>query len=146
MRTRDDVEAYLGQSPYPFRELEEDTWLVQDRTGAKENIVVHLSGDLVLLRVNVIDLASIDTTRREELFGLLLELNTRDMVHGAYGVSRGGANQEGGKVLLTAALRLADLDYSELVATLDDFSVALATHHEHIAKFSLRASSPPASA
>ncbi|MBN8610855.1 MAG: hypothetical protein J0L92_09740 [Deltaproteobacteria bacterium] len=142
MRTREDVEAYLGKSPYPFRELEENTWLVQDRAGAKENIVVRLSGDLVLFRVNVIDLSSIDTTRREELYALLLELNASDMLHGAYGVSKDG----GGKVLLTAAMRLQDLDYSELVGTLDDFTVAIAKHHDGIAQFSTRRSTPPASA
>lgn len=145
MRTREDVEAYLGKSPYPFRELEENTWLVQDRGGAKENIVVSLSGDVVLFRVNVIDLASIDSTRREELYALLLELNASDMLHGAYGVTgaSSGSKDNDGKVLLTAAMRLQDLDYSELVGTLDDFTVAIAKHHEQIAKFSTRHSQPP---
>lgn len=143
MRTREDVEAYLGKSPYPFRELEESTWLVQDRAGAKENIVVRLSGDIVLFRVNVLDLASTDPARREELYALLLELNAGDMMHGAYGLTRDAA---GGKVLLTAAMRLEDLDYSELVGTLDDFTVALAKHHERLAPFRVRPSNPPASA
>ena len=67
MRTREDVEAYLAKSPYPFHELEENTWLVQDRSGAKENIVVRLSGDIVHFRVNVVDLASIDAARRGAL-------------------------------------------------------------------------------
>lgn len=142
MRTREDVEAYLAKSPYPFHELEENTWLVQDRSGAKENIVVRLSGDIVLFRVNVVDLASIDAARREELFSLLLELNAGDMLHGAYGIAKSDA---GGKVLLTSAMRLEDLDYSELVGTLDDFSMAIAKHHERIARFSVRASTPPAS-
>ncbi len=143
MRTREDVEAYLAKSPYPFRELEESTWLVQDRSGARENIVVRLSGDIVLFRVNVIDLASIDASRREELFAMLLELNASDMLPGADGVAKSDA---GGKVLLTSAMRLEDLDYSELVGTLDDFSMALAKHYDRIAKFSSRASTPPASA
>ncbi len=143
MRTREDVEAYLAKSPYPYRELEESTWLVQDRTGAKENIVVRLSGDILLFRVNVIDFGAIDVSRREELFALLLELNASDMVHGAYGISR---TDTGGKVLLTAAMRLQDLDYSELVGTLDDFSMALAKHNDRIARFSARASTPPPAA
>ncbi|MBX7191059.1 MAG: YbjN domain-containing protein [Sandaracinaceae bacterium] len=143
MRTREDVEAYLAKSPYPFRELEESTWLVQDRSGAKENIVVRLSGDILLFRVHVIELEAIDRARREELYALLLELNASDMVHGAYGITR---TEAGGKVLLTAAMRLQDLDYSELVGTLDDFSMALAKHYDRIARFSMRASSPPPAA
>lgn len=132
MRTREDVEAYLARSPYPFRELEENTWLVQDRGGAKENIVVRLTGDLVLFRVNVLDLDAVDPGKREDFFSTLLELNASDMLHGAYGIQRHDGT---GKVLLTAAMRLEDLDYSELVGTLDDFTVALAKHLDRLAPF-----------
>jgi hypothetical protein len=132
MRTREDVEAYLARSPYPYRELEENTWLVQDRNGARENIVVRLTGDLLLFRVNVVDLDAVEPAQREAFFAMLLELNASDMLHGAYGLQR---IDGGGKVLLTAAMGLEDLDYSELVGTLDDFAVALAKHHERFAAF-----------
>ncbi len=133
MRTREDVEAYLARSPYPFSELEENTWLVQDRSGARENIVVRLSGDLLLFRVNVLDLDDVDPGKREGFFATMLELNATDMMHGAYGLQRGGTGS--GQLLLTATMRLEDLDYSEMVGTLDDFTVALAKHHELIAPF-----------
>ncbi|GAB4194970.1 MAG: hypothetical protein OHK0013_00660 [Sandaracinaceae bacterium] len=142
MRTREDVEAYLAKSPYPYREIDEDTWLVQDRGGARENIVVRLTGDLLLFRVNVLDLDTVEPSKRESFFATLLELNANDMLHGAYGLQRFDGS---GKVLLTAAMRLEDLDYSELVGTLDDFSVALAKHHERLAAFR-RASIQTASA
>lgn len=134
MRTRDDVEAYLAQSPYPFREIEEGTWLVQDRTdsGGTDQVVVRVRDDLVLFRMNVLDLRSTDPARREALFSMLLELNATDLLHGAYGVARNG---DATKVVLTAAMRLENLDYSELVATLDDFYLAVARHRERLASF-----------
>lgn len=137
MRTREDIEAYLARSSYDATELEENTWLVTERapstSSPRENIVVRLAGELVFFRVNVLDLEAVEPSRREGFFATLLELNATDMVHGAYGLQR----HDGGptKVLLTAAHRLSDLDYSELVGTLDDFTVALAKHHERFAAF-----------
>lgn len=122
MRTRDDIEAYLDRSSYPHREIEDRTWLVQDPSGLRENVVVRLTDDLALFRVKVMDVAQPDSA----LFGTLLELNATDMVHGAYGVSDG-------KVLLVATLRLENLDYNEFVGTLDDFGMALAKHHDRLA-------------
>lgn len=124
MRTRDDIESYLSRSAYPHREIEDGTWLVQDPSGLRENVVVKITDDLALFRVKVMDVAKADAS----FYGTLLELNANDMVHGAYGVSDG-------KVLLVASLRLENLDYNEFVGTLDDFGMALSKHHERLAPF-----------
>ena len=121
MRTNDDIEAYLARSRYPHREIEEGTWLVSDVSGANEQIVVKVSDDVALFRVNVLDLDSVDPKKKAELHQRCLELNGNDMVHGAYGIA-------GGRLVLTASLRMENLDYNELVGTLDDFGVALSKH------------------
>lgn len=128
MRTREDIEAYLIRSKYPHEEIEERTWLVRDPSGIRENVVLRITDDLALFRVHALELANVDPKDREAFYSALLALNADDMVHGAYGV-------HDGKVLLTASLRLENLDYNEFVGTLDDFSLALAKHQPKLAGF-----------
>ncbi len=140
MRTREDVEAYLGRSPYPHRELEDDTWIVRDRNTETKSIAVRLADGLLLFHMKVFDLADVPAASRESLFATLLELNASEMLHGAYGLVRAASGEE---IVLTAAHGLEDLDYSEFVATLDDFSVAIAKNHERLGRFRTRGSAPP---
>lgn len=128
MRTHEDIEAYLTRSKYPHREIEEGTWLVSDVSGANEQIVLKLSDGVALFRVNVLDLDSVDPKKKADLHQRVLELNGSDMVHGAYGIA-------GGRLVLTASLRMENLDYNELVGTLDDFGVALSKHVPGFAAF-----------
>lgn len=129
MRTREDIESYLLRSNLSFNDVgdaadEEDEamWLVRDTTTG-ENIVVRMAGPLLLFRVKVLDLDHV--REREPLFLRLLELNAQDMVHGAYGIADGA-------VVLTAGLPLESLDYNEFQVTVDDLTLALNNHYEHI--------------
>ncbi len=128
MRTKEDIEAYLTRSKYPHREIEEGTWVVSDVSGANEQIVLKMSDDVALFRVNVLDLESVDPAKKDALNQRCLELNASDMVHGAYGIA-------GGRLVLTSSLRMENLDYNELVGTLDDFGVALSKHVPSFAAF-----------
>lgn len=123
MRTREDIEAYLERSQYPYQEIGDGTWVVRDPSGIRENIAVRATDDLALFRVKVMDLSD---TAPAPLSNALLELNASDMVHGAYGI-------QDKQVLLVATLRLENLDYNEFIGTLDDFGVALAKHRERLA-------------
>ncbi len=127
MRTRDDIEAYLTRAGLPFREIAEDgtMWLVRD-TGWGEHVVVTLAGPLVLFRMKITTLAEVD--RHPEFFKTLLEMNARDMIHGAYGISDG-------EVVLTGTLRMENLDYNEFQGTFDDFSLALSNHLDTLRGF-----------
>jgi hypothetical protein len=133
MRTREDIEAYLLKAAIPYREIAENTWLVHDSEEG-ENIIVRIDGPVVVFRVKVMDLDS--AIDREKLFHKLLELNVSDMVHGAYGVADGA-------IVLTCALRLENLDYTEFQGTIDDFGLALSNHYETLAQFR-RNTVPPA--
>jgi hypothetical protein len=66
--------------------------------------------------------------RKSGLYRQLLELNARDLVHGSYGL-------EGDHVVLTDALELADLDYSEFESSFDSLTLALASHLNALAPY-----------
>ena len=126
MRTRDDIESYLARADVQYEVVGEDgMWLVRDRS-LGENIAIKANGPLLLCRVKVLDLAGIGD--RGALFEKLLRLNATDLVHGSYGISEGS-------VVLTCTLEMENLDYNELQAVLDDFSLALANHYEQLTEF-----------
>jgi hypothetical protein len=74
------------------------------------------------------DLPAQDKVNREELFQTLLTLNAAEMMHGAYGL-------EGGKIVISDALQLENLDFNEFQATIDDITLAVADHYPRLAKF-----------
>lgn len=126
MRSRDDIESYLARAEVPYEEVGQDgMWLVRD-SSLGENIAIKTAGSLLLFRVKVLDLAEV--TDKRGLFEELLSLNASDLVHGAYGISEEA-------VVLTCTLQAENLDYNELQAVLDDFSLALANHYEKLTKF-----------
>ncbi len=121
MISREDVQSWLDRlegGSLDVRELEPNLWLVRSREGAE--VVVHYAPPVVILRVRVMELPG-GEPRRNELFRQLLELNARELVHGSYGL-------EGDHIVLTDALELTDLDFSEFEASFDSITLALATH------------------
>lgn len=124
MKTAADVQAYLERMELPYEEPREGTWVVSGMDGV-ENLVVTLAGPVLVFRVKVMD---IPRGQREELFRTLLELNATEMMHGAYGI-------EGDSIVIMDALQLENLDYNEFAATIDDISLAVASHHGRLAKY-----------
>jgi len=126
MRSRDDIESYLVRAEVAYEEVGEDgMWLVRDGS-LGENIAIKAAGPLLLFRVKVLELREI--TDKAALFEELLRLNASDLVHGAYGISEDA-------VVLTCTLQAENLDYNELQAVLDDFSLALGNHYDKLSKF-----------
>ena len=137
MRTREDIESYLMRSNLSFKSLREeegeDIWLVRaDSSG--ENIVISLSGSLVLFRVKVLELDSVEEPKA--LYEKLLELNASDMVHGSYGIADDA-------VVLTAGMILETLDYNEFQGTVDDLTLALTNHYEMLSLLTSSGESAP---
>lgn len=132
MRTREDIEAFLERSGHPHREVAEDTWLVTDPSEDRDHIAVRVVEGLVIFRMKILQLDWVDPKRREEFFETLLRLNGEDMVHGAYGLADGD-------LIMTATLRLENLDFSEFSGTLDDFSVAMTNHYPQLREFAAAA-------
>ena len=124
MLTREDLESYLlRMEDLESEELEEGMYLVRSRTGGTP-LVVNFSPPLLLLRMKVMDLpdASAGDT---ELFRTLLELNARDLVHGAYGL-------EDRELILSDTLELETLDFHELQASIESMELAASGHIERI--------------
>ena len=132
MRTRDDIEAFLSRSGHPHKEVADDTWLVTDPSDDREQVIVRLVEGLVIFRLKVLSLDVIDASRKEQFCEALLRLNGEDMVHGAYGFL-------GEDLVMTATLRLENLDFNEFSGTLDDFSVALTKHYPQLREFAAAA-------
>jgi hypothetical protein len=124
MKSVNDVESYLMKMELPHEEPRDGTWLVRGIDGI-DNIVITLAGPVLVFRVKVME---VPRHSREECFRTLLELNATEMMHGAYGV-------EGDSVVISDALQLENLDYNEFAATVDDITLAVASHHGRLAKF-----------
>jgi hypothetical protein len=126
MVTREDVESFLMRLELPYQELEEGLWIVGD---AQEVAPVFVSHDppVLVMRVEVMDVPE-DEGLRYGLFRELLELNARDLVHGAYGV-------DGDQVVMTESLQLEDLDFSEFQASLESILLALRSHYETLSRY-----------
>jgi hypothetical protein len=124
MKSVNDVESYLMKMELPYEELREGTWVVRGVDGI-DNIMITLAGPVLVFRVKVMDLPRL---HKEELYRTLLELNATEMMHGAYGI-------EGDSVIISDALQLENLDYNEFAATVDDITLAVASHHGRLAKY-----------
>ena len=128
MMTREDLLSFFDRlygGSLTVVELEPNIWLV--RTPEDAEVVVHYAPPVVILRVRVMELPASEP-RQGELFRQLLEYNARDLVHGSYGL-------EGDHVVLTDALELENLDFSEFEASFDSLTLALASHLGSLAAF-----------
>jgi len=128
MISREDLESFLIRTEMEHREIGESMWLVDPVKDAQEDhpaVVVSLSPPLVILRASVLQVPD-DADARLRLFERLLRLNATDLVHGAYGL-------EDDEIILTDALEIQDLDYSEFLASLESLSLAVTSHAEQLA-------------
>jgi hypothetical protein len=128
MITREDLLSFFDRlygGSLTVTEIEPNLWVV--RTPEDAEVVVHYAPPVVILRVRVMELPDSEP-RRSELFRQLLEYNARDLVHGSYGL-------EGDDVVLTDALELENLDFSEFEASFDSLTLALASHLGSLAAF-----------
>ncbi|MCL2479173.1 MAG: YbjN domain-containing protein [Treponema sp.] len=113
------VEQYLIDLMYTYREVEPNFWIIEDSEHGLEGAAVIYADPLVIIRVQVMDAPK---EKRLEFFTKLLELNSSDLVHGAYGL-------DNGKIVLIDTLEYENIDYSRFRAVLDAFSLALSQHY-----------------
>jgi hypothetical protein len=122
MKSAEDIESYLMRMGVAQETIKPGIWLVKlDGAG----LVISIAGPVVAFRLKVMELPR---TGREELYRTLLELNTTEMVHGAFGI-------EGETVVMVHALALENLDLNEFQAVIDDMSMAISKHHPKLARF-----------
>jgi hypothetical protein len=122
MKSAEDVESYLLRMGVPYETANPGIWVV--KTDGPP-LAVSLAGPVVAFRLKVMD---VPRAGREDLYKMLLSLNTTEMVHGAFGL-------EGDAVVIVHALELENLDLNEFQATIDDMSMAVAKHQPSLARF-----------
>ena len=120
MTTREDLESFLLRMGVDYDEVDEAMWLLKPGNGA--SVVVSFSPPVVLLRLKVMDLPQdLEDPRLVHFFRRLLELNATDILHGSYGI-------ETNEVVLSDALELEDLDFSELRSSYESMVMAAGSH------------------
>lgn len=123
MKSAEDIESYLVHTKLAYEAIQPGLWLVQ--VGELGRLAVSIAGPVVAFRLKLMDLPK---GGREDLFRTLLQLNTTEMVHGAFGL-------EGEAVVIIDALELENLDFNEFQAVIDDMSMAAAKHHPNLARY-----------
>ncbi len=128
MVTKEDLQSFIDRlegGTVESKEIEPSLWRVRTQAGAE--VIVSYAPPVVLLRVRVMEPPS-DDDRKTGLYRQLLEFNARDLLHGSYGL-------EGDHVVLTDALELENLDYSEFEASFDSMTLALSSHLSALAPY-----------
>jgi hypothetical protein len=126
MMTREDLESYLIRMELDFEEVEECLWVIKPADDGAA-VVVNYTPPVVLLRMKVMDLpVPDDDVRLAPLYRRLLELNATDIVHGSYGI-------EAQEVVLSDAMELETLDFSELRSSYESLTLAASSHMPELA-------------
>jgi hypothetical protein len=140
------VESLLFRTGDRFDQVDATTWVLQLGNRRRSRVFVMIEEPIVLLTV---PLASVDagTPERERLFRTLLELNA-DLLRSAYALEQPNPEdpQRAQQVVLSAALQIDRLDVNELLAVLDDMTMALDTHLDKLSDWKLDASMSSAEA
>ncbi len=128
MVTKEDLQSFIDRlegGTADSREVEPGLWVIKSHEGAE--VVVTFAPPVAILRVRVMEPPA-GADRQGGLFRQLLEFNARDLIHGSYGI-------EGNQVVLTDALELENLDFSEFEASFDSLTLALSSHLSALAPY-----------
>jgi hypothetical protein len=123
MKSVEDVESYLLRMGVAYETVKPGMWLLQ--VDGQGRLAVSIAGPVVAFRLKIMD---VPTHGREELYRALLQLNTTEMVHGAFGL-------EGDAVVVVHALELENLDFNEFQAVIDDMTMVASKHYPFLSKF-----------
>lgn len=124
MTSKEDVESYLIRMGVEYEEVDDNMWLLKPQDTA--GVVVNFTPPVVLLRLKVMELPRSGDGLLAPFYRRLLELNASDIVHGSYGI-------EETDVVLSDALELEDLDYSELRSSYESMVMAATSHVQELA-------------
>jgi len=124
MISREDFESFMIRMELDYEEIGENLWIVDPEVSGRSSIVVSFSPPLVVLR-SAVDQAPADDAEQLKLYIRLLEMNASELVHGSYGL-------EDGEIVLSDALELENLDFSEFQASLESLSLALTSHKDNL--------------
>jgi len=130
MISREDLESFLIRTEMEYEEIGECLWIVDPPGGTATGepaVVLSYSPPLVVFRAKIGTVPE-GAEDRLKLYEQLLTLNATDLVHGAYGL-------DGNEIVLSDTLQLADLDFSEIQASLESILMALRSHFETLSRY-----------
>ncbi len=119
-RTNRDIEAFLSSLAKPYERLDDQTYRIEVGPNMPP-VALRICDGLVLFRALIGEVPEGNLQVQCDLFRRLLELNTEQLIHSAYGL-------DGSSIQLAAALELSNLDLNEVEAVLEDMGLALARH------------------
>lgn len=121
MTSREDLESYLDRMGVEYEEVDDALWMLKPG-GETATVALSYSPPVVLMRIKVMELpGDRDDAKLAPFYRRLLELNATDILHGSYGI-------EADDVILSDALELADLDFSELRSSFESMVLAASSH------------------
>ena len=121
---REDFESFMIRMELDYEEIGENLWIIDPEVSGLSSIVVSYSPPLVVMR-SAVEQAPEADSEQLKLFSRLLEMNASELVHGSYGL-------EDGEIVLSDALELENLDFSEFQASLESLALALASHKDNL--------------
>lgn len=121
----DNIEAYLIEGEYPFEQVHDGMWLINDDTDFIDNIVLIHNEPVVTFRVKLMEAPK---KGRLELFTRLLELNATSLVAGAFGL-------EEDAIVIVDTLQSENLDYNEFQASVDSIALSIREHYQELQAF-----------
>jgi hypothetical protein len=126
MTTREDLESHFIRMGLDIEEVEDGMWLIKSGDNGTA-VVASYAPPVLVLRLKVMDLPPHEEDGRfAALYRRLLELNATDIVHGSYGI-------EEGEIVLSDALDLEGLNFSELRSSYESLVLAAASHLPELA-------------
>lgn len=123
--TENKIERYLIDLKLSYRDLGDGMWLVEDDERRLEAVAIVLAPPVVILRVVAM---KVPHKNREAFFLKLLQLNSSDLLHGAYAV-------EGEDVVIVDTLEYDTMDLGDFQASLDAIGLALVQHYPVLSEF-----------
>lgn len=124
MSYAETLESYMFRMEMPADKVADDTWVVAPESSHHGRIILKLDEPIVLYTSPIFSVTEA-TPDHLGLFRRLLEYNDQ-MLHCAYAL-------DGDQIVLSGAHQLADLDFSEFRAMIEDMSMALDSHIELLA-------------
>lgn len=128
MISKEDLEQFfvrMAADGVIAKEVKDGLWVLTTGQEAPE-VAVQYNPPVVLMRVRVMELTP--GNQKAELYKHLLQLNATDLLHGSYGI-------DGNSIVLSDALELENLDFTEFQASYDSMMLALASHLATLAPY-----------
>jgi hypothetical protein len=125
MNIKEKLENYFIELGIPFENKGENLWVITDDAKNLQKMLVSIEGTVITLTQN---LMTIPEKNRENFYKTLLTLNTRDLIHGAYGI-------EGNNIVWIDTLESETLDLGELRASIEALSMSVTEHYKVLSDY-----------